>query len=624
MHSAVSVATGRSAAADTPASALPSIVTVGGLASLLALSSRAYGAYEVSVWAPLGVALLLPAAVLLLAGARPRRSVAAAGASLVALGALSLLSPWWGGLPGEAWSGFDRALVAGAALALGSLLASWGGRHAVLAAVLAGVAALAVEVLLRLGLGEVPAEWFHGRVFQGFIGYHNGQAALFALAVPLALWAASLPGRVVSFLGGGCGAALVAATLLTQSRAGVSALAAALVVHVLATRNARLLATAASLAAAGAGLFLALRRVDAALLVGAEAEELAALRQYAVWSAAAAVAVGALAAVLPRRTLTRGRRAVPVAVAALLLGAGGVGAASAEAPAKIAAVVSELKSDEPPRTAPGVTRLATLTLNGRRDAWRVAAGMAAERPLLGAGQGRYASRWAVERRLTGLYVLQPHSLELELLAELGVAGLVALGAFLAFVGFALVSARDPAATAGLAVATVLVVQASVDWTWSFPGITAPALLALGAAAGGAVLQRTGPFVRAGVVLAAVTVVAALVLPFAADRALAEARASSRGDAERAWRYARLSARLNPWNPAAPAFQGWLAERSGAYRLAADRYATAAEKSQQPWVERFREARARGGGDVVRSRRACRLARAANPAEPLLKRGPCAA
>src|SRR3989304_1338458 len=84
-----------------------------------------------------------------------------------------------------------------------------------------------------------------------------------------------------------------------------------------------------------------------------------------------------------------------------------------------------------------------------------------------------------------LYILQPHSIEIELLSERGIVG---LGLFAAFVASLLAAVvRTPArasSAAGLGVTIGLLAQASFDWTRSFVGIVAPPLAAAGGAAGG--------------------------------------------------------------------------------------------------------------------------------------------
>jgi O-antigen ligase len=100
------------------------------------------------------------------------------------------------------------------------------------------------------------------------------------------------------------------------------------------------------------------------------------------------------------------------------------------------------------------------------------------------GAGNYA-RPDVAERATTEDVEQPHSLELQALSELGVVGLLLVGAFIAGVGWGAVRMRRIAASSALVRAlmvggvgtfTAWLVQASVDWMQLLPGLTAIALV----------------------------------------------------------------------------------------------------------------------------------------------------
>ena len=82
-----------------------------------------------------------------------------------------------------------------------------------------------------------------------------------------------------------------------------------------------------------------------------------------------------------------------------------------------------LDDSDPNLATAGSTRLLSLSLNGRRDAWRVAWREGRQSPFLGGGQGTFTRAWTEHRRLTELNILQPHSIVLELFSELGIVGL---------------------------------------------------------------------------------------------------------------------------------------------------------------------------------------------------------
>ena len=106
-------------------------------------------------------------------------------------------------------------------------------------------------------------------------------------------------------------------------------------------------------------------------------------------------------------------------------------------------------------------------------AWR-------EQPVAGVGAGGYHRTYFAQRS-TPENVRQPHSVELQVLAELGVAGaLLFLAALLAVAagGWRTIRARgrDPLLLAAVGVVLTWFVHASVDWMHLLPGLTAIALL----------------------------------------------------------------------------------------------------------------------------------------------------
>jgi O-antigen ligase len=385
--------------------------------------------------------LVAAVGALAILGRGTTRLVLAAACGLALLGVWSALSVAWGGVPNEAWSALDRSLIAGAALLAGSILATTPHRAAVIAgAVLAGVTVHAAEIMIRVAANGGGEDWFADRWLEGPVGYKNAQAAIMVLGVVLAVWATSSSRVAARAAGGGAAGLCLGTLLLTQSRGALLALGIAVVVQLAWARDLRLVVTAFPVVGAGALLGLALRRVDAALVDGSRAEQLDAFRTYSLWTLVAAVALAAVAApAISSRSARVGLVAGLTTLSLVLLA--GVAVAKSSSFPRAAEIVSELGSDAQTSEAGGATRLTSLSLTGRRDAWRVARGMIASDPIAGAGQGTFAAEWAAERRIEGLYVLQPHSLELELLSELGVVGLVLFAGAIVTAGLA--AARSP-------------------------------------------------------------------------------------------------------------------------------------------------------------------------------------
>lgn len=599
-----------------------------GVASGVVLVGRAFGGYEVSGWAPLGIVVVSAAALLFAVGGTPPRLVLGAAGFLIASGVWSVLSVTWGGLPDEAWTTFDQSVLAAAALLCGSFLSSARLRPLVGLAVLAGIAILAAEALVRLALDAYPDEWLYDRSLEGPVSDHNAQAALFALALPIAVWQIGRGGPLLRFLSGGASALLVGGVLLTQSRGTIIALALALLVQLAWARSVHMLLAASLVAGAGIALFFPLRDVDAALVTGNAAEQASAFRDYALWTGLAALVVGALAA--PRLSRRAARPLAAGLAAALLAGTIVFSVVERDSLDRARSAVLELGSNEPLRADPGATRFGRFTLSGRRDAWRISREMVAEEPLLGAGEGQFAPRWALDRRVTGIYIIQPHSLQLELLGELGAVGLALFVGFAALAVLALARGPDRwASAAALGALIVLLARASIDFTWSFPGLVAPTLLLVGAAGPPSSWQRLRSGRRSVVAplaagVLAVGGLAAFGAPYLADRELARAAELASVDPDSAWDHAVSAHRLNPWEPEIVVAQAQLAEAAGEFRLAAEHFRRAADLSYFPWLEHFRAAGAlEQANALAASRAACRRAIRLNPGEQLVRSGPCA-
>ncbi len=587
------------------------------LAAGVALAGRSGAGFEIDAWGPLGMVLVLVAAVLFAIGRVPNRYAGAGALILVALGGWFLLSTTWGGLPSVAWAGFNQSVLAAAALVTGSMLATTTTRRqVVIGAVLAGLVVQAAEVLIRLSASDSPDGWFE-RGLQGPVGYTNAQGAIFALGIPLALWLVTNQNRLWRAAGGSAAGLLLGALLLTQSRGALVALVIALAAQLLWFRSLRTYSFALILVLAAGGLGLLLRDVDVAVLDGTAAEQLETLRRYALYTAGIAAVLGVLAAVQLRTAATR--RGVALGLTAVVIvGAGAIAAANQSA------AESVFQSTDPTTSPGGTTRLLAVGLSGRQETWRVATAMAGDNVLVGAGPGAYARQWTMDRQIPELYVQRPHSIELELLTELGIVGVAFFVAFVALSATGLFRAIDRrAAGAGLGVFAFLIAHASIDLTWSMPAIVASTLLVVGAASGWAKARAVPWPARAAVALIGVLVIMSLGAPYIADRQLEAAEAAELRDPADARRHTESALQLNPWEPAALSLQGRLAETQGDYVLAATKYREAAERGLNPWLEYFHEARALAAAGLTSdARSACLLSLSHNPGEPVLLNAPC--
>ena len=175
--------------------------------------------------------------------------------------------------------------------------------------------------------------------------------------------------------------------------------------------------------------------------------------------------------------------------------------------------------------------------------------------------------------------------------------------------------RDrPLSVAAQCVAAVLVIQASVDWTWSFPGLVAAVMLVLGLAAGGSRQSaRARPATEAAVVGLAVAALGIFAVPYLSDRALAQASGNQSSRPATALAQARSAIRLYPWDQRAYALEGSIFGSAGDYTAAANAYAEAASRALEPWVQHLDEARtAVQAKRIPLARTACEAALRENP------------
>ena len=368
------------------------------------------------------------------------------------------------------------------------------------------------------------------------LGYSNATAVLAATGFVLALGFAAherLDVRAASAL---ALVVLLPTLYLTLSRGGMLAAAAgAVLLALLHPRRARVIASA---------LLLGAPAVLAVVLVSQGASGGRELRLVVLATGVLAVGAAAAAAVVESRVR------FPAAAARALV--------AAAATATLAAVVlAGLVVGE--HTASGASdpgddgpdRLLSADSSYRSDYWRVAWEMVRDEPLTGTGAGSWEAHWLRERPMA-FDTRDAHNLYLELLAELGPAGLALLLGTFALPFLAIGRARHTAwgPAAGAALGTVLL-HAGLDWDWEIPAVILPALgcaavlLAAAPRASSARLTGARRLVALGFALPVVAV--ALVAHVGNVAARASADAAARGDAEAALEHARRAIAWAPWS-----------------------------------------------------------------------------
>ena len=251
-------------------------------------------------------------------------------------------------------------------------------------------------------------------------------------------------------------------------------------------------------------LFLALQPVDRALVDGRPLDD-PAFTHYVTLAFGLAVLLGALSLFsLPPVRLSR-RMTLGLLGAGGVLGVVAVGVVAVLLLSRVDDLRQRLTAEPnlASQVAPGDTRLSSFSPTGRIELWRVAIRMAGEKPVAGAGTGSFSRRWSIERTNKDAYVLQPHSLELETLAELGVIGVAFLAAVLGGVFWCARAGvrRDRAIGASVsgALAAFLLI-ASVDWVYVFVGLIVPVFLLAGALSGTGKPRLPGRLPTVGYVL----------------------------------------------------------------------------------------------------------------------------
>jgi O-antigen ligase/polysaccharide polymerase Wzy-like membrane protein len=517
---------------------------------------RDYGSVDAADWLPYAVVLALVVAAVLLSGAAlvPTRLGLVGALALAALAGWVALSIAWSPLPSLAR---DEALLTafyGLALLTPLLtLAAPGERRGAAALVVAVLGFVTLATELRLRFGAHPADLYALGRLDSPVSYPNADAAFFLVAFwPAVGLAARRSWPVVARMASLAAAtAFLAGWLLAQSKGGAFALVASALVF-FALCPARLRALVPTLVAA-ALVGAAFRPLTAPYRV-AEADLAATIRHagaVALVLVAAAGALGLAYALVDRRIVVgpRAHRALGAATVVAALAALGGGAAafatSVDRPGHW--VADQWRSFKTlPAQQGGSTHLFALGSN-RYDFWRVALHTFEDHPLGGVGGRGFRSVYLQDGRSVET-PQRAHSVELDTLSENGIVGLVLLvvGIGLPLAVVLVRARRSVTAAAAAAAAVYWLAHSTVDWTWTFPAVTVPALLLLGI--GAAPDSRRPLSGRVGVPAGIAAVFLAL---FAFAPPWLSARYSDRayGDADRAASDLRWAKRLDPLAPA---------------------------------------------------------------------------
>ncbi|HEX3616033.1 MAG TPA: O-antigen ligase family protein [Solirubrobacteraceae bacterium] len=461
------------------------------VAITLACSPLAFGYYNFSAWAPLGVGAVVllvmlafgPAATL---GRYGRGAAFGLGLLLV----LSFASILWAESRDSAWTSANQIAVYAVVFAIG-VLAIRERTSARAVMLVLGLPALLSAIVLAVEFiaGAGGSDFLQGRLSNP-MGYINGTAGLFVMGVwPWFGLAESARSRWLRSASVAAAALIAATAVLTQSRAIVLATIAAIVLVLIAApgrtrRGVNLLIVLAAVAASAHWTLQVYSSTGPSQLLdpstGAIRGAGLALLGAALVGGGLKALAGTLAARLPairreRLSARLGRGLLALTVAGVLIG----GIAEHQRLSTQWHDFTALKAEKS-----AGNRFLALGGGYRDDLWRIALDEFAAAPLGGVGAGNFSDQY-YERRHQLEDVTVPHSLELQMLAELGIGGALGLGLFIVAVLAAALTRRRATlagADAALKIAALGMFAAwlaatSVDWLYDIAGLACMAMLA---------------------------------------------------------------------------------------------------------------------------------------------------
>jgi O-antigen ligase len=431
------------------------------------------------------------------------------------------------------------------------------------------------------------------------IGYHNANAAFFAICFFAALGIATDRDRDWRLRGTMVGTATLCAGLvvLSQSRGSVLAAVVGVIAFVALSRirvRAILYLAAALLPVALVMPFL----LDVYSAAADGDDPLDALQLGSAALGVASVVAALIGATIARagavinpspRTIQRAERAVTAVVG----GTGLLISAAGDPVDWVNQRFDEFRQGGDPELQE--SRFAFNAGSERYDYWRVAIDDAVDDPLVGSGGGgfQYSYNREGESEETPR---DAHSVELELLSEQGILALLAFVVFvIAAMSGALRSRRlGPAATAlvsaALGAGAYWLVHASIEWFWTFPGVTAPVMFLLGAACAPAMLapERAQPSRRARIAAAAGVIVLALTMvpPYLSERYVNKAYEIWRDNPEDAYAALDHAASLNPLSDSPLLAEGAMALERGDDERALGALREAIELKPDEWAGHY--------------------------------------
>jgi tetratricopeptide (TPR) repeat protein len=273
--------------------------------------------------------------------------------------------------------------------------------------------------------------------------------------------------------------------------------------------------------------------------------------------------------------------------------------------------------------------LLTSSGSGRWQFWSAALSEFRAHPLNGGGAGSWGAWWLQHGSLPGIYTEYAHSLYLETLGELGIVGLLLLGAavvvsVIGAVRSALVLASGEIAAAA-ACGIAFFAAAAYDWVWQLAGLAVVGVGMLGFALGAFPSTRAHAWARSGVLRAVLALVAvAVIIPqyvvLAAGSHIDNSQTAFKArDMATARSEASAAKAIEPW-AASPYLQlGLVSEAEGNFASAAQWLNEAISRSTRDWALWTTAARIEiERGNARAAKRDIAEARRLNPNSPALR------
>lgn len=278
-----------------------------------------------------------------------------------------------------------------------------------------------------------------------------------------------------------------------------------------------------------------------------------------------------------------------------------------------------------PATANVESRINSFSFDSRLPVWKIALAVFDRDPLHGHGAGTYPVDYD-QRRTTVDVALNPHSLYLEAMSELGVVGLAAIViTVLVLIGACFMRARRSARSLWTAlgvVGLVWAVHAGVDWDWEMPAVTLPVVAltacALARRGGGSRLRpQTELVLRVAVGLLAIVVAATAVRISLSDSHLNTSVTDfQEGNCQGAVRAADATIAVLASRPQPYAVIGYCEVHSARPKPAVNRMSEAVLRDPQNWRYYYGLAIARAAAGLD-PRPALRRAELLDPLEPMI-------